>query len=200
MEGGRILFYPFNYNYQNYSGNFRQQSVSGQATWTNGGNVTQCNIPWSSEQYMTTAVSSNSPYQCGQKIRVINPETSREITVTVVDTVPNAPATSLNLHRQAFAALGADPSVGIIPIQFQLITDQQSGDWDDFLLRIMQAAYPGYQVVNYSLNEKTAIADNQVKEVYDFTLRGAQGSLSIRGTVIYNPSANRVISFHAEEI
>lgn len=192
--------FPYYYNYQQYPGEFRQNLVNGQATWTNGGSVTQCNIPWSSNQYMTVAVSSNSPYGCGQKLKVINPTTSNEITVTIVDTVPNAPATSLNLHRSAFAALGVDPAVGILPIQFQAVEEHDSRDWDDYLLNIIQVAYPNYNVVNYYLEEKTEVNTNQVEAVYHFTLQNSQGQLNVRGTVIYNPSTNRVISFNVEQM
>src|SRR5690625_7926380 len=44
----------------------RQHSVRGQATWTEGGPVTECGIPWSTNHYMTAAVGADAPYQCGQ--------------------------------------------------------------------------------------------------------------------------------------
>ncbi|WBX81582.1 hypothetical protein PD280_07775 [Virgibacillus salarius] len=50
----------------------RQQPVSGQATWTDGGQITQCGIPWSDNLYMTAAVGENSPYQCGQTLKIRN--------------------------------------------------------------------------------------------------------------------------------
>ena len=194
------MYFPFYNVYQPYSGDIRQNLVSGQATWTYGGSVTQCNIPWSSNQYMTVAVSSNSPYQCGQKLKVINPKTTKEIIVTIVDTVPNAAVTSLNLHRQAFEALGADPAVGILSIQFQPTTEQDAMEWDDYLLNIIQVGYPDYNVINYKLIEKTEQASNQVKEVYDFALQHSQGWLHVRGTVVYQRSTNNVISFEVKQI
>ncbi|MGN8645857.1 DUF3889 domain-containing protein [Gracilibacillus sp. HCP3S3_G5_1] len=189
--------YPY---YQPYPNVIRQNLINGQATWTEGGNVTQCNIPWSHNQYMTVAVSSNSPYQCGQTIKVRNPQNLREVIVTVVDTVPNAPETRLNLHRRAFEALGVNPSVGVISIQFEPSPELEQVKWGKYLLEVTQVAYPNYNVTDYSFVEKTQLGENRVREVYDFHLQNTQERITVRGTVVYNPTTERVISFDIKEI
>ncbi|MBM7677304.1 rare lipoprotein A [Gracilibacillus alcaliphilus] len=194
------------YNPYHYTGNpdytydIRQNLINGQATWTEGGATTQCNLPWSHNQYMTAAVSSQSPYQCGQLIKVIYPQNGREVIVTVVDAVPNAPATRINLHRKAFEALGVNPAVGVIPIQFEPSPHLEEEKWGKYLLEVTQVAYPHLRVTDYALVERSQPAANQVKEVYDFVLQGAQEQLTIRGTVIYNPTTDRVVSFNIQEI
>ncbi|WP_066188269.1 MULTISPECIES: DUF3889 domain-containing protein [Gracilibacillus] len=188
--------YPY---YSSYAYDMRQQTIAGQATWTTGGTTTKCNIPWSYNQHMTVAVSSLSPYQCGQLIKVTNPQNAREVLVTVVDSVPNVPANQLNLHRMAFEALGVNPSVGVIPIQFQPSPDLAEEKWGKYLLEVIQVAYPNARVTDYSLVERSQPENNQVKEVYDFVLQSNQGQLNLRGTVIYNPVTDRVISFDFKE-
>ncbi|SFM18362.1 rare lipoprotein A [Gracilibacillus orientalis] len=188
--------YPY---YQMYADDIRQNLINGQATWTEGGNVMQCNIPWSHNQYMTVAVSTNSRYQCGQTIKVRNPQNAREVIVTVVDTVPNAPATRLNLHRRAFEALGANPSVGVLSIQFQPSPELEQVKWGKYLLGVIQTAYPNYNVRDYNFVEKTQPAQNQVREVYDYSLQNSQERITVRGTVLYNPTTERVISFDIKE-
>src|SRR5690625_2643735 len=85
----------------------RQQAIRGQATWTNGGPVTKCGIPWSTNEYMTVAVGENTPYECGEMLKVENLSIAgeREVIVTVVDRVAGYPANRINLHRRAFEAL-----------------------------------------------------------------------------------------------
>lgn len=51
-------YQPFYYDYYRnlhlYPYNqYRQQPIRGQATWTDGGQVTKCGIPWSDNEYMT---------------------------------------------------------------------------------------------------------------------------------------------------
>ncbi|WP_058308781.1 DUF3889 domain-containing protein [Gracilibacillus massiliensis] len=192
--------YPFSQTQASYQGHLRQNYMKGQATWTEGGAMTQCNLPWSYNQYMTAAVSSNSPYQCGQSIKVKNPQTGREIIVTIVDTVPNAPATNINLHRRAFEALGANPSVGILAIEFQPSPELEQEKWGKYLLEVTQTAYPNYNVTDYLFVEKTQPASNQIKEIYDYTLQSQQERIKVRGTVVYNPTTERVISFDIKEL
>ncbi|WP_208591863.1 DUF3889 domain-containing protein [Gracilibacillus suaedae] len=194
-------YYQYGYpQYQMYPYDFRQNFINGQATWTEGGNVTQCNIPWSYNQYMTVAVSTNSPYQCGQTIKVRNPQNAREVIVTVVDTVPNAPETNLNLHRRAFEALGVNPSVGVLSIQFEPSPELEQVKWGKYLLEVTQTAYPNYNVTDYNFVKKTQPSQNQVREVYDYSLQNTQERLTVRGTVVYNPTTDRVISFDIREL
>src|SRR5699024_3475981 len=80
----------------------RQQPISGQATWTEGGQITKCGIPWSDNLYMTAAVGEDSPYQCGQTLQVNYPVTGRSILVEVVDEVPGFSNNRLNVHRRVF--------------------------------------------------------------------------------------------------
>ncbi|WLR47511.1 hypothetical protein LC065_18715 [Halobacillus litoralis] len=64
--------------------------------------MTKCGIPWSNNRYMTAAVGQNSPYQCGQTIKVKNMANQRVVLVTVVDQVPNYPDNKINLHKKSF--------------------------------------------------------------------------------------------------
>ncbi|GAE94533.1 hypothetical protein JCM21714_3695 [Gracilibacillus boraciitolerans JCM 21714] len=179
----------------------RQNYIKGQATWTEGGTTTQCNIPWSYYQYMTAAVSSNSPYQCGQTLKVKNPQNAREIIVTVVDSVPNVSATNINLHRKAFEALGANPAIGVLAIEFQPSPELEQVKWGGkYLLEVTQIAYPNYHVTDYLFVEKTQPTSNKIKEIYDYTLQSQQERIKVRGTVVYNPTTERVISFDIKEL
>ncbi|WP_163537514.1 DUF3889 domain-containing protein [Gracilibacillus sp. YIM 98692] len=192
--------YPQAYSAMPHDGLERQNFIQGQATWTEGGNVTQCGIPWSYSQYMTAAVSTNSPYQCGQTIKVRNPQTSRVIIVTVVDTVPGTPATRINLHRRAFEALGANPSVGVINVTFQPSPELEQEKWGKYLLEVTQVAYPNYNVTDYNFIERTQPAANQVKETYEYSLQSPQEQIKVRGTVTYNPRTDRIVSFDIKEV
>ncbi|WP_112181995.1 MULTISPECIES: DUF3889 domain-containing protein [Paraliobacillus] len=184
----------------NYWG--RQPFTRGQATWTEGGRVTQCGMPWSHNEYMTAAVGVNSPYQCGQtlKIRELFSQTLREVIVTIVDKVPGFPADKINLHRKAFEALGADPAVGVINIEFESSPEVEEAEWGKYLLEVTEVAYPNYNITEYNFVKKTNPAPNQTKEIYHYILQSPQERVKIQGTVIYNSNTNRVESFDIKEI
>ncbi|WP_117168674.1 DUF3889 domain-containing protein [Paraliobacillus sediminis] len=193
---------PYSHPYpQQFSYWDRQPFTRGQATWTEGGRVTQCGIPWSHNEYMTAAVGVNSPYQCGQslKVRELSTQNQREMIVTIVDKVPGYPADKINLHRKAFEALGADPAVGVINIEFEASPELAEIEWGKYLLEVTQVAYPNYNVSDYNFVERTNPAPNQTREVYHYTLQSPQERIKIQGTVIYNPNTNRVISFDIKE-
>lgn len=180
----------------------QQQPVRGQASWTEGGQVTQCGIPWSANRYMTAAVGENTPFRCGQTLRVINvssPE-AKEITVTIVDVVPGYPPNKLNLHRRAFEALGADPDLGVINVEFFPTTEEEEGVWGRYLVGITQSAYPGHQITDYRFVEKNEVSADQTRETYEFNLQGPQGEITVQSNVLYNPRTNRVISFDVKEV
>ncbi|WP_114915884.1 DUF3889 domain-containing protein [Oceanobacillus zhaokaii] len=194
-------YYKYQQTYPAYRED-RQQAVRGQATWTYGGQVTQCGIHWSINEYMTAAVGRNSPYRCGQtlKIKNLSSATPREILVTVVDQVVSYPANKINLQRRAFEALGANPDAGIIEIEITPSPKLEEEKWGKYLLEVAQAAYPGYKVTEYKTIEKVNLSGKQRKEVYEFLLDSPQGKLKIRGNVIYNPATDRVISFDLKEV
>ncbi|MDC3412071.1 DUF3889 domain-containing protein [Aquibacillus sp. 3ASR75-11] len=178
---------------------WRQQPIRGQATWTEGGPVTQCGIPWSENSYMTVAVGGNAPYECGEAIKVRYPTTGRELIVTVVDRVPGYPANQINLHRQAFEALGANLDAGVINVEIIPSPNLEEEKWGKYLLEVTKIAYPGYNVVDYSFVNKTELSPTKVREVYDFVLQSPTEKIKIRGRVTYNPNTDRVLSFNLEE-
>jgi hypothetical protein len=180
----------------------RQQPIRGQATWTEGGTVTQCGIPWSNNEYMTAAVGTNTPYRCGQmlEIRNISSQSPKEILVKVVDRVPGYPANRINLHRRAFIALGANPNQGVIDIEIIASPQVEPEEWGKYLLEVTQAAYPGYNVVDYKLIGTTEISPTQTRRTYEFTLQSPQERIRVQGNVVYNPANGRVISFDINEI
>ncbi|MCH1624573.1 DUF3889 domain-containing protein [Ferdinandcohnia quinoae] len=180
----------------------RQQAIRGQATWTDGGRVTKCGIPWSYNEYMTAAVGDHSPYKCGQTLKIRNLSTpgSREIIVTVVDHVASYPPNKINLHRNAFEALGASINQGVIPIEIIPSPDLSHEKWGKYLLEVAQTAYPGFNVVDYKTVGKTQMSPERTRETFDFILQSPQESIKVRGTVIYNPKTNRVISFDLQEV
>ncbi|MGI8314402.1 DUF3889 domain-containing protein [Halobacillus mangrovi] len=190
--------YP-NYFHNNQSYYRARQPVQGQATWTEGGPVTQCDIPWSTNNYMTAAVGSNSPYQCGQTIKVKNLSNQKEVLVTVVDQVPNYPANKINLHRKAFEALGANVGSGIINVEIIASPELEEEKWGKYLLEIVIAAYPNYKVTDYS-KLSTQQNGNQMREDYKFVLQSTQETINIQGTVVYNPNTDRIISINFKEI
>ncbi|WP_138417555.1 DUF3889 domain-containing protein [Aquibacillus sediminis] len=202
--------YPYAYSpqvYGPYHNNFsafqdRQQSVQGQATWTEGGQTTQCGIAWSTNQYMTAAVSDSSPYQCGQllKIKNLSLPGEREIIVTVVDKVEGYPANKVNLHRQAFQALGANPSIGVLSIEITPSPELEQERWGKYLLEVTQVAYPNYNVTEYNLVSKNQLTNQRMKETYEYILQSNQEQMKVRGTVTYNPSTDRIISFDITEV
>lgn len=194
-----------NYTYQNP--NFstrqqRQQPIRGQATWTDGGQVTKCGIPWSDDAYMTAAVGENSPYQCGEtlKIRNISAPYGREILVKVVDQVADYPSNRINLHRRAFQALGLNPNVGVINIEIIPSPELEQEEWGKYLMELTQVAYPGYNIIEYRSLGREIIAPSQVRESYEFILQSSQETIRIQGNVIYNPTNDRIISFGIREV
>lgn len=183
-----------------YSVDFRQQTIQGQATWTDGGPVTQCGIPWSQNEFMTAAVGINTPYQCGQAIKVKYPATQRDLIVTVVDKVADYPQNRINLHRRAFEALGANTAEGVINIEITPSPELEEERWGRYLLEVTQAAYPAYRVTDYKFVEKTEVSPTKTREIYEFILQAAQETITVQGTVLYNPQTDRVISFDIKEL
>ncbi|WP_071394550.1 DUF3889 domain-containing protein [Bacillus tuaregi] len=193
---------PYEYNrgypYDPYTSN-RQQPVRGQATWTDGGPVTLCNIPWSNNEYMTAAVGASSPYRCGQTLKILNPSTQKEILVNVVDQVQGYPVNKINLHRRAFEALGAKPSEGVIHIEITHSPEIEQEEWGRYLITITQAAYPGYRVTDYQYIGKSSESPTRTKQSYEFVLQSPQETIKVKGNVLYDPNTNRVISFDLNE-
>lgn len=191
----------YNYNRATPIGE-RQLTFRGQATWTEGGPVTKCGIPWSENEYMTVAVGDNSPYQCGQtlKIRNLSLSGSRDILVTVVDHVSGYPPTRINLQRKAFEALGANPEQGVINIAITPHPDLEQERWGKYLMEIIQTSYPKYNVTDYDFIGKTQVSSTQTKETYEFDLQSSQENIKIRGNVVYNPNTDRVISLDLAEV
>ncbi|WP_449540245.1 RlpA-like double-psi beta-barrel domain-containing protein [Ferdinandcohnia sp. Marseille-Q9671] len=105
--------------YYGWDWNRNPETILGKATWTWGGTPTKCEIGWSYDNNMTVAVGEKSPYKCGQQLRIRNVTfvPHQDIIVTVVDEVKNYPANRINLHRKAFEALGAAPSVGVLNVE-----------------------------------------------------------------------------------
>ncbi|RSL35247.1 DUF3889 domain-containing protein [Salibacterium salarium] len=178
----------------------RQQTVRGQATWTEGGPVTKCNMAWSDNQYMTTAVGGTSPYKCGQALKVRNLNTGREIIVTVVDEVSGYPNNRLNLHRRAFEALGSNPDIGVMNIEITPSPDVEETQWGKYLVEVVQRAYPNYNVTDYQSVETTQVNAERTRETYEFTLQSPQETMTVRGSVTYNPNTNRVLSMSVQEV
>ncbi|RDY67290.1 DUF3889 domain-containing protein [Halobacillus trueperi] len=192
--------YPQAYGtYPNYYGYGVRQPVRGQATWTEGGEVTKCGIPWSNNRYMTAAVGQNSPYQCGQTIKVKNLANQRVVLVTVVDQVPNYPENKINLHRKAFETLGASVDLGVINVEITPNPQLEEEKWGKYLLEIAQSAYPNYNATDYSKVSQTQQNGN-IKEVYKFVMESPQETMSIEGAVIYNPTTDRIISINFKEV
>lgn len=102
-----------------------EKTILGKATWTWGGVPTKCEIGWSHNNYMTAAVGEESPFHCGQKLKIKNISfvPSREIIVTVVDEVKKYPTNKINLHRLAFEALGVQPSAGVINVEITPVNE-----------------------------------------------------------------------------
>jgi rare lipoprotein A len=180
----------------------RQQPIRGQATWTEGGPATQCGIPWSDNEYMTAAVGTNAPYRCGQMLEIRNTSSPspKEILVKVVDRVQGYPANRINLHRRAFTALGANPNQGVINIEIMPSPQVEPEEWGKYLMAVTQAAYPGYNVVDYKLTEKTELSPTQTRQTYEFTLQSPQERIRVQGNILYNPTNDRVISFDINEL
>jgi hypothetical protein len=195
--------YSYNRVYQPYDFYWgRQQPISGQATWTNGGATTQCGIPWSENRYMTVAVSETSPFRCGQtlKVRHMTSLGPRDVIVTVVDQVEGYSPNKLNLHRRAFEALGARLEQGVINIEIMPSPQLEEEKWGKYLLEVTQTAYPGANITDYKSIAKKDIAPNQTKETYEFIVETQQETITVQGNVIYNPQTDRVISFDIKEV
>lgn len=195
-------FYNYSINDQRQLYLTRQQSVRGQATWTVGGKVTKCGIPWSEDEYLTAAVGENSPYKCGQalKIRNLDSPEPMEIIVTVVDTVPGYPANKINLHRRAFVALGAKPSVGVINIEITPSPELEEEKWGKYLLEVTKMAYPSYNITDYNFVSRKPVSPTQTRETYEFILQSQQDNIKVQGNVVYNPRTDRVISIDLKEV
>lgn len=191
---------PYDLRYDPYYF-YRQQPVRGQATWTEGGPVTKCGIPWSDNAYMTAAVGTESPYQCGQTLKVRNlGSPGREVLVEVVDRVQGYPANKINIHRKAFLALGANLDVGVLNVEITPSPQVAQEEWGKYLLGVAQSAYPGYNVVDYKSVGKTSISPTQTKQTYEFIMQSPQERLKVQANVIYNPNTKRVISFDLKEL
>lgn len=199
------VYYYYNHAYYGHPyqlGHQRQKPIKGQATWTEGGQVTKCEIPWSHNSFMTAAVGVNTPYKCGQALKIRNLTTPgyREIIVTVVDQVPGYPPNKINLHRKAFEALGANPAMGVIKVEIISSPELEEEKWGKYLLEVTMTAYPGFNVTDYKSLGKTQISSEQTKESFDFSLQSPRERIKVRGTVIYNPITDRIISFNLEEV
>jgi hypothetical protein len=192
-------YYPTETNID-LSNTERQQVIKGQATWTSGGQTTECGLPWSTNQYMTVAVGENTTYQCGGSLKVRNPVNGREIIATVVDQVKGYPQNRINLHRRAFEALGANLNQGVINVEITPSPELEEERWGKYLLEIVQVGHPGFEVTDYKAVSKTKISPTRTRETFDFILHQKQEELKLRGNVVYNPQTNRVISFDFAEI
>lgn len=199
------------YSYRGEEGMWRQQTIKGQALWTDGGQVTRCGLPWSMDNFMTAAVSVNGPFSCGDRLLVRNVTSpdGKEATVTVVDQVAGYPDNKINLHRRAFEAIGANINEGVVEVEIipeQPTSPVQPGaptmpgqSMGNFLMGMAQTAFPGYSITNYTAKERTELSDNQIKETFEFTLQSPQETLKVEGTVTYNPVTNKIISFDFKE-
>ncbi|WP_028782927.1 RlpA-like double-psi beta-barrel domain-containing protein [Thalassobacillus devorans] len=193
------------YPYSHYYGSYQsyqdvRQPVRGQATWTEGGAVTQCGIPWSANLYMTVAVGQNTPYKCGDTLKIKNLANGREVLVTVVDQVAGYGANKVNLHKRAFEALGANVDLGVINVEITTGIELEEEKWGKYLLEIVQSAYSNYNVTDYNRISKTQQNANQMTETYKYVLRSPQETINIEGTVAYNPNTDRIISIDLKEV
>lgn len=186
-------------HYQPYSHAYYpdfRQNVRGTATWTEGGPVTKCGSEWAINEYMTVAVSTNSPYECGQTLRIKNLSVApgHEIIATVVDKVVGFPANKINLHKKAFEALGSDPSVGVITVEITPSPELEEYKMGKFLLPVVKVSYPGYEVTDYEFVEKEKLAEDRTKETFDFIIESPEEILRVRANISYNPETERIIS------
>lgn len=197
-------YYDYYRNYYSnpYYQHYYRQHTQGQATWTEGGAVTKCNMPWSTNNYMTAAVGQGAPYQCGQKLTVKNMSSGQqqEIEVTVVDQVTGYPQNKINLHKRAFEALGASAETGVINVEISVYTQMDKGDWAKYLMSVTQAAYPEYQISDYKTIGETEIAKDRTKVTYEFVLQAPQGMMKVRTSAVYHPKTNKVLSFDVKEV
>ncbi|MDQ0159353.1 RlpA-like double-psi beta-barrel domain-containing protein [Alkalibacillus salilacus] len=180
---------------QNYDG----ETISGDTTWTEGGSVTKCNLAWSDMNHMTTAVSADSPYTCGQLLNVKFEDTGKEVTVKVVDTVAGYPPNRLNLHRKAFEALGANLDWGIIPIRISVVPTDGNGQLRDVLWNVLGQTYPGATIKNSQWQGEENVSGGYRKESYLFTLGTSEGDITVRGDVVFHPNTKRIRSINLTE-
>lgn len=113
---------------------------------------------------MTAAVGPNSPYQCGQTLKIRNPATGREILVTIVDETAGYAQNQITLHRRAFETLGANPQQGVLNVEISPIPELEQQKWGKYLLEIIQTAYPSYQVTEYNFTDKNKHLQNKSKK------------------------------------
>ncbi|MFD1849888.1 RlpA-like double-psi beta-barrel domain-containing protein [Oceanobacillus bengalensis] len=201
--------YPYNPYMNNYRNNDpyfnsfeHRQTITGQATWTEGGQVTKCNIPWSDYNQMTAAVGEDSPFRCGQiiKVRNLSAPVGREVFVKIVDEVQGYPINRINLHRAAFAALGINPSVGVINVEMTPLSNEQEKNWADYFISVVETAFPAYTVSNYEHVGKSGGSSSQTKDSYEFMLESPQGSKHIAGDLVYDANTNDVISLLIRQV
>ncbi|NIK12085.1 RlpA-like double-psi beta-barrel domain-containing protein [Alkalibacillus almallahensis] len=190
---------PPTYLYAPMRQNYEGESISGDATWTEGGPVTKCNLAWSDMNHMTTAVSTDSPYTCGQLLNVRFEDTGKEVTVKVVDTVAGYPQNRLNLHRQVFEALGANLDWGIIPIRIAVVPTDGNGQLRDVLWNVLGQTYPGATIKNSQWQEEENVSGGYLKESYLFTLGTSEGDMTVRGDVVFHPNTKRIRSINLTE-
>ncbi|MET3684327.1 rare lipoprotein A [Alkalibacillus flavidus] len=175
-------------------------SVAGDATWTEGGEVTKCNLSWSDMNNMTTAVSPNSPYQCGDLLKVTYLETGQSITVKVVDSVSGYPKNRLNLHRQAFQALGANLDLGVIPVVISRVSASNGSRYEQMLMNMMQAAFPNARMKQSRQTNKEQMSGGRMKETYEMVLETEVSDVTMQGDVVYHPTSQQVQSIHFKRL
>lgn len=181
---------------------FRQPTIRGQATWTEGGQVTKCNIPWSENEYMTAAVGESSPFQCGETIKIRNLQApfGREIYVKIVDEVEGYPEEKINLHRKAFEALGINPNVGIVQVEMTPISQDEERNWEQYILQIAQSTFPNSTITNLDFVRKSSPNTSQTMSTYLVTLDNMQRLFQVEASVTYETPSNRVMSVQLKRI
>ncbi|ADU30546.1 RlpA-like double-psi beta-barrel domain-containing protein [Evansella cellulosilytica] len=177
---------------------WRQQPMRSQATWTDGGEVTSCGLSWSQNNNMTVAVSYGSPFQCGQRLKVRNLSNEKELVVIVVDHLQSDDTSKITLHKKAFEALGENLETGIIHVEVS--PEIESVGSEQYLLPLIQSAYPNYHVVSYEQKEQTELNTGNVKETIQFILQSNVERIVVEGSFIINPRTNRVVSFEISEL
>ncbi|WBX81581.1 DUF3889 domain-containing protein [Virgibacillus salarius] len=90
--------------------------------------------------------------------------------------------------------------MGVIHIDIIPSPELDEEKWGKYLLEITQTAYPNYQITEYSKVRKTKVSATRTEEVYEYVLQAPQDKITVRGTVVYNPKTDKVISFDIKEI
>ncbi|WEG11043.1 RlpA-like double-psi beta-barrel domain-containing protein [Pullulanibacillus sp. KACC 23026] len=183
----------------------REKPVKGEATWTDGGSITKCNIPWSDNHYMTAGVGTNSPYKCGEMLHVKNLSNQKEINVIVVDEISSNHPKRITLHRKAFEALGAKLEEGLIHIEIVPVSKSAShttgrSEWVNYLVNVTRAAFPHYIVKGYRPIEERQYTPSHIQESFDFFLQSQSGTKFVRGTVLFDVTSNQVLSVDLKEL